>query len=241
MSARWSARRVVPLVLLASLLFSGCDLVGGGEDSNEPTASPPTSAAVDQEVVAQFTRDGTFQSHLAVRGAPDVDFVFTIYPTKATPRTNEWYPKGKKFFSFTFTAYDLAQRIRAPFDTKRLVYLKSVKVTSATVTSKGGRTQRPYSLDVVAADATFDPQPVTTRYGMLITSPKGAFELRNQAIGGMSVDTVGVNLTFKAVVNVQQAAGSSAYVERTVTQVVPVTIFESDGPTRATRIPVNAG
>ena len=46
---------------------------------------------------------------------PYIDYVYTLYPTKSTPRTNEWYPKGAKYFSFTFQAYDLDRELRDPF------------------------------------------------------------------------------------------------------------------------------
>ena len=134
-----------------------------------------------------------------------------------------------------------AQGLRDPFRTKRLVYLESIAVSSRTITADGGGTERPYRLQAQAADVTFDPEPVTSRrYGMLITSPKGAFELRNQAIRPTSPDTRGIELTFTAVVHVQQAAGSKRYVRRVVEQVVPIAIFESDEPTKAQQIPVNA-
>ena len=58
---------------------------------------------------------------------------------------------------------------------------------------------------MVAKKATFDPEPVSTKYGMLITSPKGAFELRNQEIGEMADDTVGLVLTFAATVWIERA------------------------------------
>jgi hypothetical protein len=233
------ARLVLPVLALA-LALSGCSVLEG-DDDKEPAGATPSSATTTGDLVnSQFTRDGTFQSHIAATGVDDVDFVFTIYPTKATPRTNEWFPGGKKYFSFTFQAYDLSQKLRDPFRSKRKVYLKRIKVTSATVTSNGGATEQPYELDVAAKSATFDPEPVSTRYGMLITSPKGAFELRNQAIGPMSKDTAGVELTFRAVVYVQTRTGSSTYVKRTVKQVVPIAIFPSDKDTAVAKIPINA-
>ncbi|GAA5146294.1 hypothetical protein GCM10023340_17000 [Nocardioides marinquilinus] len=231
------------IVALCVVSLSGCSLIQGDEEEPEsPAPSSPTSADVSEEtqIDSQFTRDGTFQSHISVKGAKDVDFVYTLYPTKATPRTNEWYPKGDKFFSFTFQAYDLSKKLRAPFESKRLVYLDTIKVTSSTITVDGGKTQRPYKLKAVASEVTFDPEPLTTKYGMLITSPKGAFELRNQAIGSVSDDTRGIELTFTAVVNIETEAGSGDYIERKVKQVVPIAIFESDEPTQAAKIPVNA-
>lgn len=232
------ARPVAAAVALVALqaLLGACGLVDRGS-SGEAGAPEPAAAASPAAYDSQFTRDGTFQSHIRVNG---LDFVYTLYPTKSTPRTHEWYPRGSKFFSFTFQAYDLTRKLRDPFATKRKVYLDRVTVTSRTRTTDGGPTQHPYELDVVAKDATFDPEPASTGYGMLVTSPKGAFELRNQRIGQMSLDTRGVDLTFTATVWVQQAAGSSSFTRREVRQTVPIAIFESDEPTRVTPIPRDA-
>ena len=79
-----------------------------------------------------------------------------------------------------------------------------------------------------------------TARGMLITSPKGAFELRNQPIKWMSLDTRGVILTFKATISVQAEAGGSKYLKRTIKQEVPIRIFESDEETEVAEIPINA-
>ena len=197
----------------------------------------PSPTATETPYPSQFTRDGTFQSHRKIDG---MDFVYTLYPTKSTPRTNEWYPKGSKFFSFTFQVYDLDRGLRDPFDTKRLAYLDRITVDSNTVTYDGGRVQHPYRLDADAKRITFDPQPVSTKYGMLITSPKGAFELRNQQIKPTSLDTKGIDLIFTAVVWVEEAAGSDRFRKEVIRQKVPISIFRSDEPTQAQRIPINA-
>ncbi len=75
---------------------------------------------------------------------------------------------------------------------------------------------------------------------MLITSPKGAFELRNQKIKGTSKDTLGIELIFTATVSIQESPGSSRFIQRTVKQTVPIAIFESDEKTDRAKIPVNA-
>ncbi|QCW50875.1 hypothetical protein FE634_11510 [Nocardioides dongxiaopingii] len=227
-------------VATLALALTACDLVGSDEAAPSGTPAGTSSAAPDLTIDSEFTSSGTFQSHSSVRGARGIDLVLTLYPTKATPRTNEWYPEGSKFFTFTFQGYDLSQPLRASFDSKRLMYLDTIEVTSATVTADGGATERPYSLDAEAAEVTFDPEPARSRYGMLITSPKGALELRNQEIGSMSSDTRGVELTFRAVVHIETRAGSGKYLERTVEQVVPIAIFASEDPTVATEIPENA-
>lgn len=137
------------LGLLAALALSmgistgltSCSLLDRGFDPVAAPGAGPTAALYD----SQFTRDGTFQSHIPVDGVKGIDFVYTLYPTKSTPRTNEWYQRGAKFFSFTFQAYDLSQQLRDPFATKRKVYLDRIKVTARTITSDGGKTQRPTS------------------------------------------------------------------------------------------------
>jgi hypothetical protein len=229
---RWAAA----LVLLLAL--TGCQL--GGSDSGKGRPASPSASSSGIPFDSQFTHDGTFQSHVRIKGLKGMDFVFTLYPTKATPRTNEWYPAGKKYFSFTFQAYDLSQKLRAPFATKRKVWMSHITVTSSTVTSDGGPTQSPYVLDAKAPRSTFDPQPLTNRYGMLVTSPKGAFELRNQAIGDVSPDTRGIDLTMTATVWVESSPGSATYTQHQVKQVVPIAIFTSDQTTTAAPIPVDA-
>jgi hypothetical protein len=231
--------RLAAALLVAALSLSACDALGSDSDSSSATASgtpTPAAAAFD----SQFTRDGTFQSHITLPEAPGVDFVYTLYPTKSTPRTNEWYPRGGKYFSFTFQAYDLDRDLRDPFRTKRKVWLSHITVTSATTTSDGGATQSPYALDVAAPRTTFDPEPLTSKHGMLITSPKGAYELRNQMIGDVSDDTIGITLTLTASVAIETAAGSGKYVQQQVTQQVPIAIFASKDPTTAQSIPVDA-
>ena len=204
--------RLVPArgaALVAVVLLGGCSVFDDLTSSDDPDATPAESpSATETPYPSQFTRDGTFQSHSKLDG---MDFVYTLYPTKSTPRTNEWYPKGSKFFSFTFQVYDLDREIRDPFRTKRLAYLDRITVD---VEHRDLRRRRgsstPTGSNAEARRVTFDPEPVSTKYGMLITSPKGAFELRNQEIGPTSMDTKGIDLIFTATVWVQDAAGLGA-------------------------------
>jgi len=218
--------------------LSGCSAVDGLTGDDDPAGSSSASpTASEKPYDSEFTRDGTFQSHIEIDG---VDFVYTIYPTKATPRTNEWYPKGEKFFTFTFQAYDLDRELNDPFKTKRKVYLKRIAVTSTVKTSSGTNTERPYELNAIAKEITFDPEPASTSRGMLITSPKGAFELRNQAIKPTADDTIGIDLTFTSSVSVERRAGSKSYTKKTIKQRVPIAIFPSDKETEAQDIPEDA-
>lgn len=230
---------LAPVVACLAMLLAltGCSVVDGLTGSGDAADPTPTPAATATPYPSQFTRDGTFQSHIDVGG---MDFVYTLYPTKSTPRTNEWYPLGNKYFSFTFQAYDLHRKLRDPFATKRKVYLSHMTVTSETKRHGGGPAQHPYRLDVVAKDHTFDPEPVTTQYGMLVTSPKGAFELRNQRIRPTALDTYGIDLSFTATVWIQDAPGSASYTEHKIKQRVPISIFASKHKTSVSKIPVDA-
>lgn len=235
--SRLSAVAASAAVLLALTGCSAIDDLTGSSDEATAEANPSPSAE-PTPYESQFTRDGTFQSHIDVNG---VDFVYTLYPTKSTPRTNEWYPKGKKYFSFTFQAYDLDRGLRDPFSTKRKVWLEHIEVTSTVKLTGGGtNAQVPYRLDAVAKNVTFDPEPLSSRYGMLTTSPKGAFELRNQAIRPTAKDTKGIDLHFTATVWIQQSAGSQKYYKKTIKQTVPIAIFPSNQPTQAQSIPIDA-
>jgi hypothetical protein len=218
--------------------LSGCSVVDGLTGNDDPSGSPsatPSASATPYE--SEFTRDGTFQSHIEIDG---MDYVYTLYPTKATPRTNEWYPKGEKFFTFTFQAYDLDRDLDDPFKTKRKVYLKRIAVTSTVKTTSGTNDEQPYELNAIAKEVTFDPEPASTSRGMLITSPKGAFELRNQAIQPTAQDTIGIDLTFTASISVERRAGSKTFTKKTIKQRVPIAIFASDKATEAQDIPVDA-
>ena len=242
MSRSRTRQRLGAAVLAAALTVTastGCsvldDLTGGDDPTAARSASPSASATPYD---SQFTRDGTFQSHIDIDG---LDFVYTLYPTKSTPRTNEWYPKGRKYFSFTFQAYDLDRGLRDPFQTKRRVYLDRIQVRSQVLTHDGSHSgEEPYSLDARAKRITFDPEPVSTKHGMLITSPKGAFELRNQTIRPTSTETRGIDLLFTATVWMETRAGSNNYVKQKVRQKVPIAIFSSDEPTQAQSIPIDA-
>ena len=235
-------RVAVATAALATALFglTGCSAIDNLTSSSDDSSASatPSPSATPTPYDSQFTRDGTFQSHINVNG---MDFVYTLYPTKSTPRTNEWYPKGPKFFSFTLQAYDLDRGLRDPFSTKRKVWIEHIEVDSTVKLTGGGtNSERPYTLDADAKTITFDPEPVSTKYGMLITSPKGAFELRNQKIKPTSMDTKGIDLHFSAVVWIQQSAGSNKYYKKVIKQTVPIAIFPSDQPTQVESIPVNA-
>jgi len=232
--SRLRPRLALGVVLAATAVAtSSCgvvDAAAGLVGDDAPMRTVSTESPAPDPLESELTRDGTTQAHLSVRGEEDLDLVLTMYPTARTPRTHEWYPKGGKYFTYTLQAFDTSRGERDPFDTKREVYLGDVDVTSVVVGADGKPdrgAREPYRLDADARDVTLDPEPVGNADGMLITSPKGSFELQDQKLGSVPRGTRGVELTFDAVVHVETSAGSDSFDRRTVTTEVPVGIVDS--------------
>lgn len=221
-------------LLLSLAACSESDPAATAEDTSADTAADTTEEA-ELPFNSEFSRDGTYQSHQIINGT---DFVYTLWAAKTTPRMQEWLAAGDKYFSFTFQAYDTRRRLRDPFATKRMVWLDRIRVSSVT-SAASGAVEAPYRLNEYAADVTFDPEARELRNrGMLISSPKGAFELRNQVIKDMAADTEGITLSFEAVVWVQERAGTNKYRKRVIRQQVPIAIFESEEGEATTPQPV---
>lgn len=238
-----TASRKAGALLLAGLLtlvLAACSNADASPKAEVSSSAPvgggaqvaPGAKVTPIPFNSEFTRDGTYQSHQMLDG---IDFVYTIWASKTTPRTHEWFPKGDKYFSFTFQGYDMRRRLRDPFRTKRLIWLQKISVGSRT-TTKEGAAESPYHLKAYAPDVTFDPQALQKRgMGMLITSPKGSFEIRNQDIKDMAKDTTGVTLRFHATVHIQNHAGHLGYHTQVISLTLPIAIFKD--PTGEGTIP----
>lgn len=212
------------LVPALVLLTSGCSAFVEYEEVGEP--SGPAARALTAS--SEFSRERSYLGRVAVESAPGIDFVLHVVPSKATPLPEKWFPRGDKLFSFTFEAYDLDPSTGGGAGSGRLVYLSEVRVESSTVTADGTTGQPAYTLDTLAPRATFDPRPTTSRHGMLITAPESRFELRQQRIGTLSDDTIGVTMTFTFAVSVETAPGSGEFEQTEVRDDVVVGITPSD-------------
>ncbi|MFT4189653.1 MAG: hypothetical protein QM621_13890 [Aeromicrobium sp.] len=220
---------VAALALLASLTACGLDDPADKKPAPVPSATTPT-VGPEEATGSMFTDNGTFMSHTTIDG---IDFVLTMYPTDATPYTHEWYPKGDKFFTMSMTAYDTDRDERDPYATKRMVFFERLTITSVAVDADGETVGlEPYRLDEQPARITFDPEPLADpQYGMVITSPKGAFELRDQVIGDLDPSVRMVTLQFRADVWAQNTAGSAELNRHTIDVEIPIVIFDSDKET----------
>ena len=139
-------------------------------------------------------------------------------------KTHEWYTDSDKLFSFVISVYDRSVPAEAPFGSKRQVYLSNITVTATTSTTSGA-SDAPFLLNANAVDVTLDPEALQSDQGLLITSPKGGFQLESNQIGVLSADTYGVTLDFAMTISSENAAGSGGFSTQVVHVPVPVAIF----------------
>ncbi|GAA1739026.1 hypothetical protein [Aeromicrobium alkaliterrae] len=239
MSRRPRPERLIARTALVVALAVTATACSNGSPSAEPSPVPTEAASAtgaDEPTGSMFTDNGTFTSSTVIDG---IDYVLTIYPTAATPFTHQWYPGGDKLFTISMTAYDTDRGERDPFSTKRVVFLDRVSVTSVATDENGDTVgTEPYRLDEQASRVTLDPEPLADPlYGMVITSPKGAFELRDQVIGDLGAQVREVTLSFRATVWAQNAAGSAQVNRQEITAEIPIVIYASDKDTTTVEDP----
>ncbi|MCI1650505.1 hypothetical protein [Bifidobacterium tibiigranuli] len=235
--------------------LSGCasleSLTGLSLPSSSPSATASDAAATSKTpddasgkhsktgFLSPFSANGAVHIYTNIEG---IDYVLAVYPSQTTPDPSAWYPKGDKLFSMNLQAYDLSTDLRAPYLNKRMVYLSTVSITS-TLTTMSGATGSSSSFvrHGNAAQLTFDPEPlVNGNAGILLMSPKGIFDMRNQTIGDLPLDTIGITLHMQFSVHVQRTAGSPLYDDRTVGMDVPIGITPSTKATVSKSVPVDA-
>ncbi len=146
-------------------------------------------------------------------------------------KTHEWTPDADKRFSFVIGVYDQRVPAEAPFDQKRRVYMSNITV-SAQTTAVSGAAESPYLLNTDPLKVTLDPEALRSEQGLglLITSPKGGFQLESQQIGVLAADTEGLMLDFAMQVSYETAPLSNSYTTQVVHQYVPVAIFSELPP-----------
>jgi hypothetical protein len=211
------------IVAMIALGLSGCSSAGlfgesplGGStvDTSTPT---PTAAALEFDSV--FTDMGSVHQNQMI--ANQLQLQLDMWTEQ---KTHEWYNDAQKGFSFVIDVTDLTVTTDAPFATKRQVYMSSLSVT-ATTTTTSGVVETPLVLSVNPAEATLDPEALTSAYGLLITSPKGGLQMVDNIIGPLAEDTYGLTLDFSMIISAEAAPGTGSFVTQTVHQTVPVAIF----------------
>ena len=144
-------------------------------------------------------------------------------------KTHDWTPMADKRFSFVIGVYDNRVPAEAGFDQKRRVYMSNLTVTAKTTTTSG-LVEMPFNLNTDPLKVTLDPEALRSEQGLglLITSPKGGFQLESQQIGVLADDTEGLMLDFAMQVSFETSPLSNTYTTQVVHQYVPVAIFSEE-------------
>jgi hypothetical protein len=209
---------------LLAMSLTSCSVSGGlfGDNPLAAAQVEPTTVAttVPLEYNSVFSDMGSI--HPTAMIGNQLELELDMWTEQ---KTHEWYPDSEKLFSFVVNVYDQTVPAEAPFSSKRLVYMSNLTVT-ATTTTTSGNVETPLVLNVDPVAVTLDPEALRSDYGLLITSPKGGFQLESNAIGEVAADTEGLSLDFAMTISAESAPGSGVYVTQPVHQLVPVAIFQ---------------
>lgn len=214
--ARTAAASV--LFLSLGLGLTGCaglSSVIGIDPVTETTAPDANALVLDSE----FTDMGSV--HPKIMLADQLELELDMWTEQ---KTREWSTDSDKLFSFVISVYDRAVSADASFDSKRHVYMSNIAVTSTTQ-SVTGSSSSAFSLNADPVMLTLDPEALASEDGLLITSPKGGFQLESNRIGALPSDTTGITLDFAMTIASESEAGSGSYGTETVHQLIPVGIF----------------
>jgi len=219
--------------IATAFALSGCSTImplfgiqptpGAANSSTTTTTSEEPAAATDAglQFASVFTDMGSV--HPTVDIANKLQLKLDVWTEQ---KTHDWTPMADKRFSFVIGVYDNTVSAEAPFDQKRRVYMSNISVTAKTTTTSGA-VQTAYSLNTDPLKVTLDPEALRSDQGLglLITSPKGGFQLESQQIGVLSDDTQGVMLDFAFQVSYENSPLSNTYTTQVVHQYVPIAIF----------------
>ncbi|TFB84308.1 hypothetical protein E3O44_15875 [Cryobacterium algoricola] len=226
--SRWLTRiAAVTGVAILSLTLTSCTSVAAlvgfapiDQASQVSATAAPTATAAPLVFDSVFTDMGSI--HPTIQLAPQLELQLDMWTEQ---KTHEWYTDSDKRFSFVISVFDRAQAPEAPFGTKRHVYMSNITVTATTTTASGASTT-PFVLNVNPIAATLDPEALTGPGGLLVTSPKGGFQLESNPIGILTPDTYGLTLDFAMTIAGEATAGGGATVTQIVHQAIPVAIFK---------------
>ncbi len=231
-------------VVATALALSGCSTImplfgiqptpavqGAGTDASTGATSNQATAT-DLQFASVFTDMGSV--HPTVDIADQLQLKIDVWTEQ---KTHDWTPLADKRFSFVIGAYDNRVPAEATFDQKRRVYMSNITVTAQTTTASGA-VQTAYTLNTDPLKVTLDPEALRSEQGLglLITSPKGGFQLESQQIGVLADDTQGVMLDFALQLSYENSPGSNTYTTQIVHQYVPIAIF-SEVPSTPTPAP----
>jgi hypothetical protein len=222
MSSRFSRVGTIAIVGLMAASLSGCAAVGsvfGLVPASEVTATPTPTATV-APFESEFTDMGAV--HPASLIGTSLNLNLDMWTEQ---KTHEWTANSEKLFSLVIDALDTTVPAEAAFALKRQVFMSNVTVTGTPVTADGTEGTPIPLINVDPIAATLDPEALRSVYGLLITSPKGGFQLESTDIGPLEDGVTGIIIDVKMTITAESAGGSAAYAAQVVEQQIPVAIF----------------
>ena len=232
----------VGVALATTVALSGCSTImplfgiqptpGAASSSTSTDTSATTADTAGLQFASVFTDMGSVHPTLDL--ANQLQLKLDVWTEQ---KTHDWTPLADKRFSFVIGVYDNSVSADTTFDKKRRVYMSNISVTAKTTTASGA-VETPYTLNTDPIAVTLDPEALRSDQGLglLITSPKGGFQLESQQIGVLANDTQGLMLDFAMQVSFESAPLSNLYQTQVVHQYVPVAIF-SEAVAAATPTP----
>ncbi|MCS5733288.1 hypothetical protein [Herbiconiux daphne] len=217
-------------VVATAVALSGCSTImplfgiqptPAGRPSTTTTEADAAAADQALQFASVFTDMGSV--HPTVDITDQLQLKLDVWTEQ---KTHDWTPMADKRFSFVIGVYDNRVPAEASFDQKRRVFMSNLTVTAKTTTTSG-TVETPYLLNTDPLKVTLDPEAIRSEQGLglLITSPKGGFQLESQQIGVLADDTEGVMLDFAMQISFETSPLSNTYTTQVVHQYVPVAIF----------------
>ncbi|MCU1405907.1 MAG: hypothetical protein JWQ43_2210 [Glaciihabitans sp.] len=214
----------VAAVGLITVSLAGCSSGGFIFGASPLAESTPTATPTPTATVAPFESEFSDMGsvHPVSIVGPQLELNLDLWTEQ---KTHEWTNDGEKMFSTVINVIDQSVPADAAFALKRQVFMSNVTVTATPVDADGeaGTAMTLLNIDPVAA--TLDPEALKSDYGLLITSPKGGFQLESTDLGELDDDVTGVVLDFAMTITSETAGGSAVYAQQVVAQTVPIAIY----------------
>jgi hypothetical protein len=216
---------IAALAAVTTLSLTGCDVLLGqvpiGSSSTTPSAAvTPTATCNNAPYESIFSAYGSI--HYSRTMADNLTLYLDMYTDE---KTHEWFAETPKDLSFAIKIVDTNAAEKDAFKLKRKTYMSELIIQANSVTTDG-QTEKLYNEDLDPIEATLDPEALKSKYGLLITSPKGGFLYEHKIIAPATLaNTVGFNMDFNMTISIQEELGEKKYNTRDYTVSLPVTIF----------------
>jgi hypothetical protein len=216
---------IAALAAVTTLSLTGCDVLLGqvpiGANSTTPSAAlTPTATCNNGPYESIFSAYGAI--HYSRIMADNLTLYLDMYTDE---KTHDWFAETPKELSFTVNIVDTDAAEKDPFKLKRKTYMSEIIIQANSVTTDG-QTEKLYDQDLDPIEATLDPEALKSKYGLLITSPKGGFLYQHNIIAPSTLaNTIGFNMDFDMTISIQEELGDKKYKTRDYTVSLPVTVF----------------